>query len=62
MMEAVRSLGLAALRVRYLYDEKLVGAGGGLVGGGATHAWLQVYLRGGMGGVRSDQRADRGPN
>jgi len=47
MMEAVRSLGLAARFVSgYLYDEKLIGAGGGLVGGGATHAWLQVYLPG----------------
>lgn len=47
MMEAVRSLGLAARFVSgYLYDEKLIGAGGGLVGGGATHAWLQVFLPG----------------
>jgi len=30
----------------YLYDQELVGAAGGLVGGGATHAWLQVYLPG----------------
>jgi transglutaminase-like putative cysteine protease len=47
MMEAARSLGLAARFVSgYLYDEKLVGAGGGLVGGGATHAWAQVFLPG----------------
>jgi transglutaminase-like putative cysteine protease len=47
MMEAVRSLGLAARFVSgYLYDEELLGAGGGLVGGGATHAWLQVFLPG----------------
>jgi transglutaminase-like putative cysteine protease len=47
MMEAARSLGLAARFVSgYLYDEKLIGAGGGLVGGGATHAWLQVFLPG----------------
>jgi transglutaminase-like putative cysteine protease len=47
MMEAVRSIGLAARFVSgYLYDEKLIGAQGGLVGGGATHAWLQVYLPG----------------
>ncbi len=46
-MEAVRSLGLAARFVSgYLYDERLIGAQGGLVGGGATHAWLQVYLPG----------------
>ena len=45
MMEAVRSLGLAARFVSgYLYvpDDD----GGGRVGGGATHAWLQVYLPG----------------
>jgi transglutaminase-like putative cysteine protease len=47
MMDAVRFLGLAAQFVSgYLYDEALVGAGGGLVGGGATHAWVQVYLPG----------------
>lgn len=47
MLDAVRCLGLAAQFVSgYLYDEKLVDAGGGLVGGGATHAWLQVYLPG----------------
>jgi transglutaminase-like putative cysteine protease len=47
MMEAARSLGLAARFVSgYLYDEKLIGAGGGLLGGGATHAWAQVFLPG----------------
>jgi transglutaminase-like putative cysteine protease len=47
MMEAVRSVGLAARFVSgYLYDERLIGAGSGLVGLGATHAWLQVYLPG----------------
>lgn len=47
MMEAVRSLGLAARFVSgYLYDETLIGGAGGMVGGGATHAWLQVYLPG----------------
>ena len=47
MMEAVRSIGLAARFVSgYLYDERLLGAASGLVGGGATHAWLQVYLPG----------------
>lgn len=45
MMEAVRSLGLAAQFVSgYLYvPEK---RRGGRVGGGATHAWLRVYLPG----------------
>jgi transglutaminase-like putative cysteine protease len=50
MMEAARSLGLAARFVSgYLYDEMLVGHesnDGALVGGGATHAWLQVFLPG----------------
>ncbi|HKQ81136.1 MAG TPA: transglutaminase family protein [Steroidobacteraceae bacterium] len=47
MMEAVRSLGLAARFVSgYLYDEKLIGARSGLLGDGATHAWLQVFLPG----------------
>jgi transglutaminase-like putative cysteine protease len=47
MMDAVRCLGLAAQFVSgYLYDESLIDAGGGLVGGGATHAWVQVYLPG----------------
>jgi transglutaminase-like putative cysteine protease len=47
MMEAVRCLGLAARFVSgYLYDERLIGAGSGLVGLGATHAWVQVYLPG----------------
>lgn len=47
MMEAVRSLGIAARFVSgYLYDEKLVGAGQGVIGGGSTHAWVQVFLPG----------------
>jgi len=47
MMDAVRFLGLAAQFVSgYLYDEALIDAGGGLVGGGATHAWVQVFLPG----------------
>jgi transglutaminase-like putative cysteine protease len=47
MMDAARCLGLAAQFVSgYLYDEALIDAGGGLVGGGATHAWIQVYLPG----------------
>ena len=47
MMEAVRSLGLAARFVSgYLYDERLVQSGTPVVGGGATHAWCEVYLPG----------------
>jgi transglutaminase-like putative cysteine protease len=48
MMEAVRSLGFAARFVSgYLYDERLVAEGTtALVGGGETHAWVQVYLPG----------------
>ncbi len=47
MMEGARSLGMAAEFVSgYLYDEELIGAQGGLVGGGETHAWLRVYLPG----------------
>ena len=47
MIEAVRSLGLAARFVSgYLYDESLVDAEDAMVGGGATHAWVQVYLPG----------------
>ena len=47
LMEAARSLGLAARFVSgYLYEEKLIGAASGLVGGGATHAWTQVFLPG----------------
>jgi transglutaminase-like putative cysteine protease len=47
MMETARSLGLAARFVSgYLYDENLIGAAGGMVGGGATHAWVQIFLPG----------------
>jgi len=47
MMEAVRSLGLAARFVSgYVYDEHLAGGGGGLIGSGTTHAWMQVFLPG----------------
>jgi transglutaminase-like putative cysteine protease len=47
MMEAVRSLGLAARFVSgYLYDERLVQNGAPVLGGGATHAWCEVYLPG----------------
>jgi transglutaminase-like putative cysteine protease len=47
MVEAVRSLGLAARFVSgYLYDEQLVESSVPIVGGGSTHAWCQVYLPG----------------
>jgi transglutaminase-like putative cysteine protease len=47
MMEAARSLGMAARFVSgYLYDEKPVGAQTSGVGGGATHAWAQIFLPG----------------
>ena len=48
MMEAVRSLGMAARFVSgYLYLPKRADRGGAAGrGGGATHAWLQVYLPG----------------
>jgi len=47
MMEAVRSLGLAARFVSgYLYDPALDGAEQGMTGAGHTHAWVQVYLPG----------------
>ncbi len=47
MIEAVRTLGLAARFVTgYLYDVGADASSGGLVGGAATHAWVQVYLPG----------------
>jgi transglutaminase-like putative cysteine protease len=47
MMEAVRSLGFAARFVTgYLYDVSLIEGTSALLGGGETHAWLQVYLPG----------------
>jgi transglutaminase-like putative cysteine protease len=48
MMEAARSLGLAARFVSgYLYDENLIGGvTETLVGSGETHAWAQIYLPG----------------
>ena len=45
MMEAVRSLGLAARFVSgYIFVPH--GTVGGSVGGGSTHAWMQAYLPG----------------
>jgi transglutaminase-like putative cysteine protease len=52
MIEAVRHLGYAAKFVSgYLYSRALDpssgdSGGGGAIGGGSTHAWLQVYLPG----------------
>ena len=53
MLEAVRSLGLAARFVSgYLYSP--AADNGGNIGGGArTHAWLQIYLPG-SGWIRID--------
>lgn len=47
MIEALRRLGLACRFVSgYLYDSALDGGDVGMLGSGATHAWLQVYLPG----------------
>ena len=47
LMEAVRSVGLAARFVSgYLYDPSLDGHESEVTGAGATHAWAQVYLPG----------------
>lgn len=48
MMEVVRRLGMAARFVSgYIYDPALdEGDDFGIVGAGATHAWLHVYLPG----------------
>jgi transglutaminase-like putative cysteine protease len=47
MIEALRRLGLACRFVSgYLYDAALDGGEVGMVGSGATHAWLEVYLPG----------------
>ena len=47
MMEAVRSLGLAARFVSgYLYDPALDGSASEVTGAGSTHAWVQIYLPG----------------
>lgn len=43
MMEAARSLGFAA---RFVSGYLFVPAQGGNTGGGATHAWVQIYLPG----------------
>jgi transglutaminase-like putative cysteine protease len=43
MMEAARSLGIAA---RFVSGYIFTPDGAGLAGGGATHAWMQAYLPG----------------
>ena len=45
MIEAVRSLGLAARFVSgYIYSPYVGSAQPGRIGGGHTHAWVRVYL------------------
>lgn len=47
MMEAVRSVGLAARFISgYLYDPAIDGEDSKVVGAGATHAWCEIYLPG----------------
>ena len=47
MMEAVRSVGIAARFVSgYLYDPAIDGMASDVTGSGSTHAWVQVYLPG----------------
>ncbi|MBR0717115.1 transglutaminase family protein [Bradyrhizobium liaoningense] len=47
MIEALRRLGFACRFVSgYLYDAALDGGAVGMIGSGATHAWLQVFLPG----------------
>jgi len=43
MMEGARSLGIAA---RFVSGYIVTPDGSGMVGGGATHAWMQAYLPG----------------
>ena len=47
MIETLRRLGFASRFVGgYLYDAALDSGAVGMVGSGATHAWLQVFLPG----------------
>ena len=59
MMEAVRSVGLAARFVSgYLYDPAIDGGSSEVTGAGSTHAWVQVYLPG-AGWLEFDPTNDR---
>ena len=47
MIEGLRRLGFASRFVSgYLYDSALDGGETGMLGSGATHAWLEVFLPG----------------
>jgi transglutaminase-like putative cysteine protease len=47
MMEALRALGLATRFITgYLYDPAVDAGKDAMIGGGATHAWVSVYLPG----------------
>ena len=47
MIETLRRLGFACRFVSgYLYDAALDGGEAGMIGSGATHAWLEVFLPG----------------
>ena len=47
MIETLRRLGFAARFVSgYIYDAALDGGPAGMIGSGATHAWVQVFLPG----------------
>jgi transglutaminase-like putative cysteine protease len=47
MMEAARSLGIAARFVSgYIYTPRHKTGTGAVIGGGSTHAWMQAYLPG----------------
>ena len=61
MMEAARALGIAARFVSgYVFVPSEEGDEPVRLGGGATHAWCQIYLPGGrLARVRPDQWAGR---